>query len=154
MSDKVTVIAIIATFIATYYIANDLKHKLWCKCCRPNQIYHNNHTATLLPVMDPMHNMREVCKQCILLEDHLTQPSKRCSDCINKHFMTIEALCEEALSIDKLGEHTEITSGLPTEVRQLHQRTLSGDDKHFISQKIRKIRKSLMPHCANHFRGL
>ena len=59
----------------------------------------------LLPVLDPCFNMREICKQCILLEDHLFQTEKRCTDCIKKHFLTIEALGEEAITLDKENEY-------------------------------------------------
>ena len=53
----------------------------------------------LLPIMDPLFNLREACKQSALLEDHLNQPRKRCPDCIRKHFLTLEALFEEAVSL-------------------------------------------------------
>ena len=56
----------------------------------------------LLPVFSPLFNMREICKQVVLLEDHLNNPRKRCPDCIKKHFLTIEAFFEEAVSLDKL----------------------------------------------------
>ena len=54
----------------------------------------------LLPIMHPLYNLREVCKQTALLEDHLNNERKRCQDCIRKHFLTIEALLEEAISLD------------------------------------------------------
>ena len=38
-------------------------------------------------------------KQCILLEDHLNNVSKRCFQCLVKHLMTIEAFAEEAISL-------------------------------------------------------
>jgi hypothetical protein len=53
---------------------------------------------SLLPVLDPRFNMREICKQSVLLEDHLFQKEKRCHDCICKHFLTIEALAERKKS--------------------------------------------------------
>ena len=55
----------------------------------------------LLPIMNPLFNMREICKQMVLLEDHLNNIRKRCHDCIRKHFLTIEAFFEEAISLDK-----------------------------------------------------
>lgn len=40
--------------------------------------------------------MRQVVKQSILLEEHLTQESKRCKDCQLKHLLHIQGLVEEA----------------------------------------------------------
>lgn len=56
--------------------------------------------ADLLPIMHPLFNLREACKHLALLEDHLNQPRKRCPDCIRKHFLTLEALFEEGVSLD------------------------------------------------------
>jgi hypothetical protein len=53
----------------------------------------------MMPLMDPRFNMREVAKQLLLLEDHLTQPQRRCGDCIRKHFAMAEALSEEAMTL-------------------------------------------------------
>ena len=48
------------------------------------------------PVSDPRYNMQQIIKQSILLEEHLTNKSKRCRDCITKHFLHIIGLAEEA----------------------------------------------------------
>jgi hypothetical protein len=63
---------------------------------------------SLLPVLDPRFNMREICKQSVLLEDHLFQKEKRCHDCIIKHFLTIEGLAEEAVTLDKEHKYNEL----------------------------------------------
>ena len=105
----------------------------------------------LLPVMDPMYNMREFCKQSILLEDHLTHPRKSCADCINKHNLTLEALAEEACTLDKKGKHKDILIPLPEKCRMLQKRLYSGEDPHSIAQEYRKIRKRLMPLCRDSF---
>jgi hypothetical protein len=98
----------------------------------------------LLPVMDPQFNLREICKQCILLEDHLSHDEKRCFDCCVKHFLTIEALAEEAITLDT----TKTTCSpkikqLPSRVRQLQSQWHQDPDKnsHTVSQELRKIRK-------------
>jgi len=44
---------------------------------------------------DPDFNFREMLKQLVLLEDHLTHTYKVCPDCIRKHLLTVEALAEE-----------------------------------------------------------
>ena len=48
------------------------------------------------PVSDPAYNMREIAKQSILLEEHLTVEAKFCVDCVTKHFLHIVGLANEA----------------------------------------------------------
>ena len=43
--------------------------------------------------------MKEICKQSVLLEEHLIHRSKRCRDCITKHFLHIIGLAEEAAAL-------------------------------------------------------
>lgn len=101
----------------------------------------------LLPVMDPLFNMREICKQCILLEDHLNNKGKFCYDCKIKHELTIEALAEEAISLDKDGKYPFIKD-LPDKCREIQKEcNKKGVDKCSIAQKYRHIRKALMPLC-------
>lgn len=97
----------------------------------------------LLPVMDPCFNMREVCKQCILLEDHLNNKGKDCNDCIQKHILAIEALCEEAVSLDKEGKYPDIYE-LPSVCRNLSRKFINGEDLRKLAQQYRVIRKDLM----------
>ena len=49
------------------------------------------------PVSDPKYNMKQIAKQSILLEEHITHKQKRCKDCIIKHFLHIIGLSEEAV---------------------------------------------------------
>lgn len=100
----------------------------------------------LLPVMNPTFNMREICKQCILLEDHLCHDEKRCYDCCVKHFLTIEALAEEAITLDPstTTPHQKIQH-LPSHVRKLQSQWHKDPEKNAkqVSQELRKIRKDL-----------
>lgn len=105
----------------------------------------------LLPIMDPMYNMREFCKQSILLEDHLTHARKNCTDCKTKHMLTLEALAEEACTLDKENTYKDILLPLPDKCRKLQKRLYAGEDQHLIAQEYRKIRKELMPLCKNNF---
>ena len=79
----------------------------------------NERDMGLLPIMSPLYNLREICKQIALLEEHLNQPRKRCPDCIRKHFLTIEALFEEAVSLDKELKYRELLDGKAQDVRNL-----------------------------------
>lgn len=100
----------------------------------------NQDQTKLLPVMNPEFNLREICKQCILLEDHLSHNEKRCFDCCVKHFLTIEALAEEALT---LGPCPAKVKDLPTRVRHLQSQWHQDPDNNApaVSQELRKIRK-------------
>lgn len=97
----------------------------------------------LLPVMDPAFNLREICKQCILLEDHLCHDEKRCFDCCVKHFLTIEALAEEAITLDQSCSYSDKLQKLPSRVRQLQSQWHEDPDNNAqnVSQELRKIRK-------------
>lgn len=101
----------------------------------------------LLPIMSPLFNMREICKQVALLEDHLNQVRKRCPDCIRKHFLTIEALFEEAISLDEDFKYMEYLEGKAEMCRLLQESWLDGGDERDIAQKIRKMRKEFAPLC-------
>lgn len=103
----------------------------------------------LLPVMDPTFNMREICKQSILLEDHLSQTEKRCYDCCIKHFLTIEALAEEAITLDVNQKHKHKLQDLPTRVRKLQKMWHEDPDNnsHAVSQQLRLIRKDFQMDC-------
>lgn len=98
----------------------------------------------LLPIMSPSFNMRECAKQIILLEDHLFNPKKRCNDCIKKHFMTIEGLAEEAITLDKTGEVVEDANGLVLIVRQCEKEFIHRKNYDELGQKLRQCRKPLM----------
>ena len=84
----------------------------------------------------------------ILLEDHLHHPPKRCNDCIGKHFLTIEALLEEAIALDVDGELADQILDLPEEVRELQREWLNDErTEHEIAQSIRVMRKELIGMC-------
>ena len=107
-------------------------------------------SAQLLPVMDPLFNMREICKQSILLEDHLFQKKKRCRDCCIKHQLTIEALAEEAITLDKDGKCVDLYY-LPDRIRELQKEFVNGREPGEIAHEYRKLRKTLMIRCFNNF---
>lgn len=104
-------------------------------------------TGDLYPIMSPKFNLREICKQIVLLEDHLNQVKKRCPDCIRKHLLTIEGLFEEAISLDTEGTLAKQLEQAPDYFRYLQERWSDGADERRIAQAIRKIRKGLTPLC-------
>lgn len=100
----------------------------------------------LLPVLDANFNMREICKQCILLEDHLSHVEKRCPDCCIKHFLALEALSEEAIQLDKDQKLDKNIKNLPTRIREIQKKWYQNPSYNATqcSQDLRKIRKLLM----------
>jgi hypothetical protein len=95
--------------------------------------------------------MREICKQCILLEDHLSHDSKRCHDCCIKHFLALEGLSEEAITLDKQGHYSGSLTGIPEKIRDIQKLWYSDPDgnSHEASQKLREIRKQFMQDSFN-----
>lgn len=100
------------------------------------------------PVSDPRYNVREVCKEMILLERHLALPNQFCQDCIRKHFLTVEALLEEAMTLGAdpvlYKVLTETHKGWRVLQRQWLGHQIANPD---LAQKIRRVRKALTPGC-------
>ena len=100
-------------------------------------------TETLLPIMTPEFNFREASKQMLLLEDHLFNWGKRCKDCIKKHFLTIEGLLEEAISLDTENKYTSITHDYPDKIREVQRQYLASEDPVKVARSLRVLRKPL-----------
>ena len=113
----------------------------------PKQLHtlSDNEDGNLLPVLDCRFNLREICKQSILLEDHLSHDKKRCTDCCIKHFLALEGLCEEAVTLDKEHHHKNL-QGLAEKIRRIQKMWYEdpSGNSHQCSQELRKIRKEFM----------
>lgn len=97
----------------------------------------------LLDVFDPRHNLREMAKELLLLEDHLAQPAKHCPDCIRKHLLKTEALAEEAVQLDKDGSMRDRLVPLPGQIRNIQRAFLADTDRNALQQQVRELRKVL-----------
>jgi len=102
------------------------------------------------PLMDPLFNMREMCKEFTLLEDHLNQPDMQCQDCINKHLMKCEALAEEAISLDAQRQYPFIEE-IPAIIRSWHEFALEDGPLTDLAPMVRELRKELTPLVADRF---
>lgn len=118
------------------------KHGKVCSSCASTG-------AGTLPLMDPEHNIREIIKQLVLLEDHCAHgESKFCEDCVTKHAMAAEALAEEAITLDTLDKFTPILQPLASSIRNIQKSMWNGDlTPSNASKEYRAIRKTLMPHA-------
>lgn len=113
--------------------------------------------SKLFPILNPMFNLREVAKHLILLEDHLFHQGKRCTQCIIKHLLTIEAFLEEAITLDKEQKYTEKITDIYTKFKniqktihqQISNNSLSGEFCENIAQQLRSIRKPISLETYN-----
>lgn len=107
-----------------------------------------------MPVMRPTQNLREIIKQCIMLEDHLVQPRKRCPDCISKHMLAIEALAEECGSLCGAGSKAEavLADRVAQSARVLHhawsRKPKDEATCRLVAAQSRAMRKQLMRRYA------
>jgi hypothetical protein len=103
----------------------------------------------LFAILDPKFNLREVSKHLILLEDHLFHEGKRCQDCISKHFLTIEAFLDEAVTLDKKGEYRDMVNETLKQLRSIikdfsqRREYLTDEEYCQIAQQLRTLRKPL-----------
>ncbi len=101
----------------------------------------------VFPLSSPLHNIREVCKQAVLLEDHLFHSSKQCADCIRKHFFALEAFVDEGLSLSNDPKISQLLEDLLPRIVYLQQAWSSKGDPRQIAQQVRALRKRLSPLC-------
>lgn len=106
-----------------------------------------------LPLMDPAHNIREIIKQLVLLEDHCAHgESKFCADCVTKHALAAEALAEEAVTLDSKDQYAKVLAPLAAAMRNVQKRMWHGDiTPEQAAKEYRAIRKTLMPHANEMF---
>lgn len=95
-------------------------------------------------LMDPRFNLREACKELLMLEDHLHRPDKRCADCIAKHFLKAEAFLDEAYGLDTEEEYTDVIESMLGSLRALQAAWWQDEDEGDVAQGVRLIRKELM----------
>ena len=99
-----------------------------------------------LTIMDPLFNLREIAKNLLLVEDHLQHRHKFCPDCLRKHLLCIEALAEEATTLDAEIAASFECEGLAELARLWLSNLADGRDPLEIAQQVRKVRKELVPH--------
>lgn len=108
---------------------------------------------TIQPVLDPAYNAREIIKELALLEDHLNAADRRCRDCCSKHFLKIEALAEEAVSLETPKKTCPcLLKTMAPKIRAMqHAWALARTNERVIrkiSAGLRHLRKKLMRTCS------
>lgn len=101
--------------------------------------------TAMLPITNPLYNVRELAKELTLLEDHLYHPPKRCPDCIRKHLLRAEALAEEAITLDTGRKHGALLAPLPEAIRSLCRKWKHKTPPVALAEDVRRLRKQLTP---------
>lgn len=91
-------------------------------------------------------NHREIAKQFLLLEDHLTDDKKFCMDCIRKHLMLAEAFAEEAMMLEPTGDLMKKSQSLQRQTKKWMADFEDGLGRYELAEQIRKIRKGLVSY--------
>lgn len=124
-----------------------LSRKRHCIGCNPEQPDDDDPNVHMHDVNHPLVNVREAAKQCVLLEDHLFERRKRCSACVKKHFLNIEGLLEEAVSLDQNNAY-QFLRPMPDSIRHLIKLFATGAAKpQNIGQGVRCLRQKLVEHA-------
>jgi len=68
-----------------------------------------------------------------------------------KHFLALEGLSEEAITLDKQGHYSGSLTGIPEKIRGIQKLwyTNPNGNSHEASQKLREIRKQFMQDSFN-----
>lgn len=91
-------------------------------------------------------NHREIAKQFLLLEDHLADDKKYCSDCIRKHLMLAEAFAEEAMMLEPTGSLMAKSRSLQRQTKKWLIEFEEGLDRFILAEQIRRVRKGLVKY--------
>ena len=94
-------------------------------------------------IRDPALNLKDVTKELLLLEDHLTIPDRQCPDCIRKHLLKSEALLDEALQLDTEQKWKGLIVPARTVVVKTRQAYEAKTPFTTLSGNIRTLRKEL-----------
>lgn len=92
---------------------------------------------------DPRYNLREVAKQWLLLEEHLTDPGKYCRDCIVKHAALAEAYAGEAFQLDSGRQYTALIAEARSACDRIKTALLAESPD--VASIVRQARKQLLP---------
>ena len=107
-------------------------------------------------VSEARYNMEQIAKNLILLQDHLTKEG--CADCILKHILTIEALAEEALTLNGYKEWIDLIEDTLNLTAELKEKVvaflkegvnLKSGEGFELAQKVRSLRKKIVKRLYN-----
>ena len=88
---------------------------------------------------DPRHNLVLLAKELLLLEGHLGDSSRHCSDCMTKHALAASALADEARRMGGSAQWNSLWLGADAVLRQV----LAGPSE-TLSQAVRALRQGVV----------
>jgi hypothetical protein len=91
------------------------------------------------------HNLREIAKQLILLEEHLLVSGRYCMECISKHLLAVEGLADEAQCLDGDSSRCNMAKQLGGWARRWAELISMGTHPQAVGQEVRHVRKRLVP---------
>lgn len=92
--------------------------------------------------------MYEVCLQLLAIEYHLTDETRRCPECIVKHYMSAELYAGEAMQLDRTRQYTVPLNTLAAGLRRI-KTALKADDLQASINETVSLRKWLQPLVWN-----
>jgi len=126
-------------FVKKVFNEKNLEKQVNCKCKKK-----------LLPILDERFNVREVIKNILLLEDHLLDKRRRCSDCCKKHLLLIEAFLEEAITLSKSDARIKLYKSDIKTIKECILLFLGGNDNYYsIVKKLKQIKKKYLHESFN-----
>ena len=134
----ILIILLLSSAVALYWISRPSVDRTYSSLCVSCSGKHS-----LLPITDPAFNLREVAKQMILLEDHLSNRGKLCEQCIIKHSLTIEGYLEEAICLDNTDIYSTEINDILLKFRKIEHDFISGINPQKLAHKLRDIRKQI-----------
>lgn len=92
-------------------------------------------------IREPLHNLRELSKQLLLLEDHVISEDRRCPDCMRKHLLLVEGLAEEATAMDESGTYAAYCDTISRTMRVMEREIFTKENPNYA-----QIKKALREH--------
>lgn len=102
----------------------------------------------ILPILNPLFNLRETYKNVLLLKDHLLVKEHRCNQCHKKHSLLIEAFLEEAATLDMDGKYQKLLLSLEKTIRRIQRMIIKGNPVYGdVVKELEKMEKKLYPYA-------
>jgi hypothetical protein len=95
-----------------------------------------------LDMHDPRFNVRQLVKELLLLEDHLSTPERQCKECIVKHALKSEAWVDEALTLGPDSGLRALLVRLAGTLKPITAGAMNGDF-YRVQQAVRTLRRGL-----------
>jgi hypothetical protein len=97
-------------------------------------------------IQEPLQNMRELIKQMLCLEDHLSCTERQCEDCIRKHMLMAEGLADEGCALDTEGKMCDTFEKVAADLHRMELAFFGTPEGPKRAQQARAIKAQLRAH--------